>query len=191
MSAETSPNNTQAGAQAHSKNRTRERWIHSAAPTNRKDHYMNTISFFVNGVPKPKGSGRAVLLPGRQWPVIVNACNASKPWARSITLAARAAACKQTWIPNPNLNYSVLCWFWMPRVKAHYRKGKYASLLCPTAPRKHVTQPDLDKLIRLAVDALTGTIWTDDSQVTEISATKQFTENGISGLEITVTEGSL
>jgi Holliday junction resolvase RusA-like endonuclease len=37
-----------------------------------------------------------------------------------------------------------------------------------------VTKPDTDKLIRSVLDALTGIVWTDDSQVVEILARKQF-----------------
>ena len=48
-----------------------------------------------------------------------------------------------------------------------------------------VTKPDTDKLIRSILDALTGIVWTDDSQVVEILARKQF---GTPGAEIGIEE---
>lgn len=41
----------------------------------------------------------------------------------------------------------------------------------PTVP------PDLDKLIRAVLDALTGQFWHDDSQVVSINSTKRYSEN--------------
>jgi Holliday junction resolvase RusA-like endonuclease len=51
--------------------------------------------------------------------------------------------------------------FRFPRPRSHYGKRG----LLPSAPRHMVTKPDLDKLIRAALDALTGIIWRDDAQV--------------------------
>lgn len=46
----------------------------------------------------------------------------------------------------------------------------------PMRPRseRHVTKPDLDKLVRGILDALTGVVWIDDSQVTFLAASKQY-----------------
>jgi Holliday junction resolvase RusA-like endonuclease len=43
----------------------------------------------------------------------------------------------------------------------------------PTVP------PDLDKLIRAVLDALTGIVYLDDAQVVEIQATKSYGEPGL------------
>ena len=48
-----------------------------------------------------------------------------------------------------------------------------------SAPKRtipHVKKPDIDKLMRAILDALKGVVWTDDSQVTSISATKDYAE---------------
>jgi len=51
-----------------------------------------------------------------------------------------------------------------------------------SAPKKKVIypikRPDLDKLVRAAMDALTGTIVMDDSQVTVLIAKKVWETNG-------------
>ena len=52
----------------------------------------------------------------------------------------------------------------------------------PKSAKKSVTQkvtkPDLDKLLRSVLDALTGIVWVDDSQVVIISARKDFGQPG-------------
>jgi crossover junction endodeoxyribonuclease RusA len=45
---------------------------------------------------------------------------------------------------------------------------------------RHTAKPDLDKLIRAALDALTGIIYQDDSQVVSISATKCYCDSPVS-----------
>ena len=39
----------------------------------------------------------------------------------------------------------------------------------------HIKRPDLDKLTRAALDAMTRVIWRDDSQVVRIEALKRYT----------------
>jgi len=55
--------------------------------------------------------------------------------------------------------------FHMPRPKGHYRTGKHASQLRPSAPEHPATKPDLLKLTRAIEDAMTGIVWRDDAQV--------------------------
>lgn len=61
-----------------------------------------------------------------------------------------------------------------------------------SAPKKKVIypikRPDLDKLIRAGMDALTGTIVIDDSQITYVDARKVWETNG-PGVLIVITEG--
>ena len=40
----------------------------------------------------------------------------------------------------------------------------------------HIKRPDIDKLARAALDALSGVIWRDDSQVVELVASKSYAE---------------
>lgn len=64
--------------------------------------------------------------------------------------------------------------FTFPRPKAHYRTGRHAGELRPSAPLVHSSRPDLDKLLRAVGDALTGIVWRDDSQVASIVASKVY-----------------
>lgn len=51
-----------------------------------------------------------------------------------------------------------------------------------TLPTKY---PDLDKLIRAALDALTGVGYVDDSQVVEVTASKRY---GVAGVDVEISE---
>ena len=59
--------------------------------------------------------------------------------------------------------------FYLPRPKSHFTK-RGVRLSAPWWP---VTKPDLDKLTRALLDALTDAgIWRDDSQAVELHAEK-------------------
>lgn len=52
----------------------------------------------------------------------------------------------------------------------HNSKGEVK----PSAPTTHITRPDLDKLCRSTLDALTGVLFRDDSQVAFMVASKEY-----------------
>ncbi|MCX7445847.1 RusA family crossover junction endodeoxyribonuclease [Corynebacterium sp. P7003] len=112
-----------------------------------------TSAFFAPGIPAPQGSKRHVG-NGR----MIESSRKVGPWRDAVALAARAAEC--TPIDGP-----VYVWimFYLPRTKAMRRK--------PAPPM--VQKPDLDKLVRSTLDALTGIAFHDDSQVTHITADKR------------------
>lgn len=61
--------------------------------------------------------------------------------------------------------------FVLPRPKSHYNsKG----VLKCTAPSVHSKKPDLDNLVKFALDVLNELAWNDDSQVCQITATKKY-----------------
>lgn len=70
--------------------------------------------------------------------------------------------------------------FVMPRPKSHYRTGRNAHLLRDSAPTAPAGKPDVDKLSRAVLDAIssTKTVWGDDAQVTDLHAIKRYTELG-------------
>ena len=68
-------------------------------------------------------------------------------------------------------------YFTMPRPKSHYRTGKYADSLRGDAPENHTSLPDLDKLIRCVLDALTGVCYQDDGQVWLCKSCKMYGKN--------------
>jgi len=67
--------------------------------------------------------------------------------------------------------------FALLRPKAHYKAGK----LRPDAPEAYACvtrgRHDIDKLTRAVLDGLTGTMYEDDSQVTQVTAIKTWSHH--------------
>lgn len=130
---------------------------------------MNDLSFFVAGLPRPKGSLRGFAFrKGARLGVRMTEGNADtvKPWMSSIAWAAREAGAR---VPSAGpLGVSVT--FVLPRPKSHSgAQGVKAS-----APPYPAGKPDVDKLVRAVLDALTGIVWLDDSQVVWLKAEKAY-----------------
>lgn len=117
------------------------------------------LRVFVAGVPVPKGSLRAFALrTGRV--VTTNDSPKTKPWQSVVQLALA-----QGWDHDPtDESCYVSLIFRVPRPKALRKK------LAAQAVKK----PDVDKLARLVLDAATGVVWRDDSQVTTLHARKEY-----------------
>lgn len=132
-----------------------------------------SVGFYVRGAPVPQGSVTAHATRRKDGSLFaaVHYPSGSKlyQWRRAISIAARAE-----W--GDNLTYHPVrlqLIYYMKRPLTHYRtvemvlrKG-YLSVA-------HETAPDLDKLVRATMDALTDVVYADDKQVTEISAFKLY-----------------
>jgi Holliday junction resolvase RusA-like endonuclease len=126
------------------------------------------VSFFVAGIPVPKGSAKAFMRKGMKFPVVVqDNAEKQKPWASSIGYAAQQAGAI---LLNGPVEIKIV--FFMPYRKSHFGTGKNADKLKVNSTQYHTSKPDLDKLIRCVKDALTGIAWRDDSQVAVVSAGK-------------------
>jgi crossover junction endodeoxyribonuclease RusA len=124
------------------------------------------IEFTVPGLAAPQGSKRAVRLKNGRT-VLLESSERVRPYRAAFALAARDA-----WRGGPATNdvVAVELLFVFPRPKSHYTsKG----ILKATAPRSP-GRPDLDKLCRAALDAMTGVIYCDDAQVAILSACKEW-----------------
>ena len=139
------------------------------------------LQIWVPGTPVPKGSAKAFIPRG--WKrAIITQDNAAKqrPWASAITLAARDAGCEP--MDGP-IDVEIL--FRMPRLRSHFGSGANADRLRDNAPLYPVCKPDIDKLARCVLDALTGVCWRDDGQVTILTCRREYAI--APGAEITVT----
>lgn len=117
------------------------------------------ISFTAFGVPQPKGSTRSFVFKGRA--VTTNANAKTKPWQKVVRDAAAVAfAMRQPYAGAVVVDLV----FAMPRPKTVKRIA-------------HTVKPDLDKLTRTVLDALTGVAYVDDSQVVEILVRKSYVVN--------------
>ena len=145
-----------------------------------------TSTFFVAGVPQPKGSARAFVnkYTGRA-NVIQDNSEKQAPWASAITATAQQRGIK----PTRGLSVALAVTFYMPRPKGHYGTGRNLTKLKASAPAHHIVKPDSDKLLRLVMDALTGVAYVDDAQVNAVVARKVYVLHGeYVGAEITVVQ---
>lgn len=117
-----------------------------------------SVRFFVSGKSEPQGSTRAFVVKGR---ARVTSSNPNLNQWRDL-IASEA----QGQFPAPHLGpVHLQALFSLPKPRSYPKK------LVPATKR-----PDLDKLVRAICDALTAIAWLDDSQVTQIHATKRYAE---------------
>jgi Holliday junction resolvase RusA-like endonuclease len=125
---------------------------------------MPSVEFFVAGKPEPKGSMSAYVIRGTNRAVVTDGNKALKPWAAKIRLLA------SNQIVEAEADVPVV-------VRFEFLLDRPASVKVSKRP-DHVIRPDLDKLIRGAMDALTGVLFHDDSQVVKIEAHKRYALHG-------------
>ena len=133
---------------------------------------MSSVSFFVPGIPSAQGSKRHV---GHG--VLVDMNKNLQSWRDSIIYAAREARPKDAGdgvvFAGP---VSVDLTFFFGRPKSHYCSGSKSHLLRNNAPKCKVSAPDIDKLSRAVLDAITAAgMWRDDAQVVSLKAVKLYT----------------
>lgn len=69
----------------------------------------------------------------------------------------------------------VSIWIYLKRPRSHYRTGRNAGMLRDDAPRRPISKPDGDKVVRAIFDACTiAGVWGDDAQVTDHNAHKRW-----------------
>ena len=123
------------------------------------------LTFTVYGVAQSKGSTRAFTLKGMKHPIITDSNRNAKAWQQLVAEAANQAL--QTDDARQLLcgPVALTVAFRMPRPKKYQK---------PNRPVFHCTKPDIDKLLRAVLDALTGVVFVDDSQIVTVIATKQY-----------------
>lgn len=141
-------------------------------------------SFFVYGTPVPKGSAKALKgvplgkacskcnEPKRGFPRVFSDNANLKGWERAIRGASRAAKVEK--LDGP---IDIYLEFHMPRLKSHYRTGRYAGILKDSAPFWHTSKPDLDKLERAVLDGLTQICYGDDAVVVWLAGVKIYSDS--------------
>jgi len=122
------------------------------------------VTFSVIGEPAPKGSAKAFVVGGKARIANMSA-KREKPWAQAVHWTAREHAPEKPWEGPIGVEIT----FTMPRPG---RLGKRATgVRCDK-------RPDLDKLARSALDALTGVFFVDDSQVARLRVSKMYADPG-------------
>ena len=111
---------------------------------------------FIEGRPAPQGSKRHL---GNG--IMVESSKAVKPWRVDVAWRAREAFL--TPFDGP---VKLELEFVMPRPKSTPKKSTPAA----------IKRPDLDKLVRAVMDAITRVVVVDDSQIVHLVATKRIAE---------------
>lgn len=126
------------------------------------------LTFRVFGVAQPKGNMRAIHLKGMHFPIVTDSNRNAKSWAQLVAEGANHALAAQHESRSLLVEaVRVTIAFYLPRPKKYQRRG---------VPVAHLKAPDIDKLIRGVLDALTHVVWRDDSQVVELLAIKHYAE---------------
>ena len=153
-----------------------------------------TLTITVHGTPAPQGSKRAFRNQHSGRIQQVESSKRVAPWRSDVRDAAFHA------VDRLDQHTAALLWeaplavrieFRLPRPKGHWlpaNSRRPEPELHPYAPAHPAGKPDLDKLTRAVLDALTGIVWRDDSQVVHIEAWKHY--DGRPGADITVTEAT-
>jgi Holliday junction resolvase RusA-like endonuclease len=148
---------------------------------------MSYLMFFVPGAVSAQGSKRHV---GRG--VLMDMNKGLQPWRDSITHAARKAAQDElNWRDNHGPVFvgpvRVTLAATYSRPKSHYGSGRNAAVLRANAPRFKTSAPDIDKVARAALDAITASgVWKDDAQVSILVANKTYADQHTPGLTVQI-----
>lgn len=132
---------------------------------------LRTIRFTINGRPQQRGSktpwiprhkdGSMLMKNGKPVIATMDSNKKSKSWMGQVRDAA-AASFEGELLRGP---IRMTCWFYFQRPASHFGSGRNSGKLKTSAPEYFTQAPDLDKLIRLIGDSLTGVVLADDKQI--------------------------
>lgn len=125
------------------------------------------LTFTVYGVAQPKGNMRAFQPRGMKFPIVTETNRNVRSWSQLVAEGAGNELSKQ---PDPRVitdPVRVTAEFHLPRPKKYQRRGLVVA---------HCKAPDLDKLVRAVLDALSAVVFDDDAQVVELLAIKRYAD---------------
>jgi len=128
------------------------------------DLQLDVIEFFVHGDARPQGSTRAYIPAGWKHAIITSTSKGLKEWRRLVADVAQRQAPQELWEGPIEIELN----FGMPRPKSAPKRVVYP-----------ITRPDIDKLARAILDALTKVIYKDDSQIVGLFVTKDYSTPGV------------
>ena len=139
---------------------------------------MNRLQFSVNMRAEPQGSSKAFVIPGTNRAIVTSANTKMKTFRSEVTRMAMAT------LADMNCNEPMLGKHVPATISVIFYFTKPDSI---SKGRVHpVVKPDIDKLLRAVLDALTGVAFKDDAQVVETQTAKRYSHMDF--VEITVSE---
>lgn len=136
------------------------------------------IRFTVFGDPVPQGSKR--VFHGK---VVEMAHARLRSYRQDIHVTALRAMQTRPPLTGP---VAVAVTFSIPRPKSHYGSGRNASRRKEAAPPYPAKTPDIDKLGRGVLDALTGAAFNDDAQVVSLNLNKVWADHSDAATTVSV-----
>lgn len=128
------------------------------------------LDFTAHGDPVGQGGMTAFVVKGTARVAHKNSANL-QAWRTAVaTAGAMSMLSHEQLLAGP---LEVSCSFSFGRPQSHRRSS---GALRDGAPSWHTTRPDIDKAIRSVLDALTGVVWGDDSQVGRLVIEKRYGE---------------
>lgn len=131
---------------------------------------MTSVDVLIRGLPVPQGA----LVRSPSGGLYNRSAGRLGAWRGAVATEARAAMSDRPLIEGP-VAVSVL--FVLPRPKGHWLPAngrRPVQILRLDAPQWVATTPDVDKLVRACLDALTSVVWRDDAQVAQLTARKRY-----------------
>jgi len=123
-----------------------------------------SLQFTVFGTPQPQGSMRSFIPKGWNRAIITSDNSRLKPYRQQVAQTALVAMREHgVQMAARGVPIALTLGFFFDKPKS-VRKSVH----------RKTTKPDLDKLLRATLDALTGIVYADDSQVDECHAVKAF-----------------
>jgi Holliday junction resolvase RusA-like endonuclease len=147
---------------------------------------MNALTVHVVGAPVQQGSKTAgVTKDGK--PYLRDSNDKQlRPWRKDVVDRVLDAMTATGWA-TLDAPVEVAITFHLPRPAAHYGTGRNAGVLKDTAPRWKPTMPDIDKLTRAVLDALTTSqAIRDDARVARLVVEKRYAD-AATGARIVIT----
>lgn len=134
---------------------------------------MNEVEFWVPGLPKPQGSKRAIPQGGKIR-LVESAGDALKDWRANVAHETAQAMRGRQQLAG---GLSVMLTFYLPRPKSA-RPDAWPS-----------KRPDIDKLARAVLDAMTHIAFADDAQIVTLTARKLYARaRGFTGARISIVD---
>ena len=128
------------------------------------------ISFTVLGKPQPQGSMKGFVLPGKDGKkpraILTSDNTKMKPYRQQVgwaALDARAKAGHTTLFAEKQVAVGVEFRFYFEKPPSITKKRQYISV-----------KPDIDKICRSTIDAMTGIMFADDAQIIHLDASKYY-----------------
>jgi Holliday junction resolvase RusA-like endonuclease len=134
------------------------------------------LSFDVLGTPQSQGSIRAFIPKGWKRPILTSTNKELKPWRQEVASNAHTAmmeSCIEGCIEGP-VRVEALFYFCRPKS----RKKE----------RHKTTAPDIDKLARALLDAMAGTVYMNDAQVSQLWVSKFFDNRARTAVRVSTIE---